>query len=126
MGKLAAAVMSAVVIVLLGSGCGGPPPALEVSYAGAAEGDSFRLVNASAEPWADVRVLVRGMRPDGVENECAVEEMNVWHPGDAVTLPRCGDEKTLVTIETRDQKGFFVVAAGKLYRKLGRREIPVS
>lgn len=126
MSKLAVVVASVVVIAFLGSGCGGPGPELKVSYPGGGDRTSFRLVNASGAEWTDVHVLVRGMRPDGIETECAEQRIELWGPGESQTLPRCGDEKTLISIETGGQRAFFVLGGGILFLKIGRKEIPIS
>jgi len=126
MGRLTVVGIAVALVAGALAGCGGPPPELEVSYRAGADKSSFGLVNASAEEWSDVQVLVRGLRPDGIESECAEKRIEAWSPGDAQTLPRCGDEKTLITIETGGQRAFFVLGGDTLYRKLGRREIPLK
>jgi hypothetical protein len=124
MARLSALVVSSVLTICAAlAGCGGAPPEIKVSFPGDDGGSTFELVNASGQDWQSVSAVIREMRPDGIEAECAAEQIAVWSAGDAQTFPRCQGEKTLVTIETGGQKAFFVLAEGKLYQKFGRREI---
>jgi hypothetical protein len=107
------------------AGCGGTPPEIKVSFSGNETPSSFELVNASSQDWTDVTVVVREIRPDGIEAAYATEQFAVWSAGVAQELPKCQGEKTLVTIETGGQMASFVFAEGKLFQKFGRREILV-
>ena len=107
------------------AGCGSQPPEITVSYPGQEDDSSFHLVNASDGEWTDVRVVLRAMRPDGIEEQCAQEHFPSWRPGSAQVLPKCPGEKMLITIETGGGQAFFVFAEGKLFRKIGRKEIPL-
>jgi hypothetical protein len=116
-------VLIAVVVIL--AGCGGAPPKLDLRYPGGETDAAFDLVNASDGTWSEVRVEVRAMRPDGVEAPCADERFPTWPAGAARALRKCPGEKLLVTLSVGGEQAHYVFAEGTLYRKLGRREIPV-
>jgi hypothetical protein len=122
----AGAVLLVITLSLVLTGCGGEPPEVKVSYQAGDDRSSFQLQNASGQEWSEVKVLFRRLRPDGIETECATRKYEEWPAGIWVKLPRCEGDRTLITIETGGQQAFFVLAGDKLYRKFGRREVPVN
>ena len=119
-----ASVAIAVAVIL--AGCGGPPPDLKLRYPGGETDAGFDLVNASQGAWSEVRLEVRAMRPDGIEETCAEKRFPTWPAGAAMTVPKCPGEKLLITVVVADEQAYYVFAEGTLYRKIGRREIPVE
>ena len=122
------AVLTALLLITVASliSCGGGAPEIKVSYPGGADDDGFELLNASDQEWSHVTVLIRRLRPDGIEAECAQRQIEAWQPGEAQLLPRCAGDKTLITIEAGDQKAYFVLAGETLYQKFGRRQVKLS
>jgi hypothetical protein len=112
--------VAAVALALVLAACGGGAE-ITVTLQEVGAGGSFGLVNRSPAGWSDVRVRVTG---DSGGGPCYDQVVSGWAPGELRTLPRCG-ERTLVSIEVGGQQAELVYANGKLYRKLGRREIPV-
>lgn len=109
-----------VAVVVLTVACGGPEP-VELGLDPGAPGEAFGLVNRTDSVWLQVRVRVTG---DGGAGACFDGVVDSWGPGETRGFPRCGD-RTLVALTVDGQEAFFVVGGGTLYRKLGRREIPV-
>lgn len=87
----------------------------------AAGADGFSVVNRSGDEWSDVQVRVTG---DAGGAPCLDRILLIWRPGEAQTMPRCGD-RTVVAVTVNGARVELVYANGKLSRKLGRREIPL-
>jgi hypothetical protein len=121
----AGAVLLVITLSLVLAGCGGKPLEVKVAYQ-AGDQSSFQLQNASGQEWPEVKVLLRRMRPDGIEAECATRQYEEWPAGTWVELPKCEGDRTLITIETGGQQAFFVLAGNELYQKFGRRQVPVK
>lgn len=115
-----APVATVVVLALLTMSCGGPTP-VELGLDPGAPGETFGLVNRTTSPWSQVSVRVTG---DGGAGACFDGVVATWGAGETQTFPRCGD-RSVVALTVDGQEAFFVVGGGTLYRKLGRREIPV-
>ena len=111
--------MAAVALGLALAACGGAE--ITVALQGGGGGESFGLVNRSPKGWSGVRVRVTG---DSGGGSCFDQVVPSWAPGEVRDLPRCGD-RTLVAIEVSGKQAELVYANGMLYRKLGRREVPV-
>jgi hypothetical protein len=101
--------------------CGGGGEEVELGLGPAGGADSFSLVNRSGDEWSDVQVRVTG---DSGGAACLDRILLIWRPGEAQTLPRCGD-RTVVAVTVSGARVELVFANGKLFRKLGRREIPI-
>jgi len=83
------------------------------------------LSNATGNTWSDVRMVVEAVEADGSATPCGADRIATWAPGQEQRTKACGD-KTRITLETGGASAQFVVADGRLFRKLGRKEIPVS
>ena len=107
-------------LALLATGCGGGG-GVELGLAPDPSPGAFALVNRTPDTWSEVRVRVTG---DDHAGPCHDAVLPRWPAGEARSFPRCGD-RTLVAVTVRGKETFFVVAGATLYRKLGRKEIPV-
>ncbi|HSN56380.1 MAG TPA: hypothetical protein VLT32_17060 [Candidatus Sulfomarinibacteraceae bacterium] len=96
---------------------------LTIGASPAADG-ALGVSNANDAAWADARLLVEAVESDGSTTVCAEETVASWRPGETVTVPVCGD-KLRLTLTTGGDTARFVWANGQLYRKLGRKEIPM-
>jgi hypothetical protein len=101
-------------------GCGGSEP-VEVGLDPGSSVETFGLVNLTRSPWSGVAVRVTG---DARATACFTGVVDSWGPGEVRSFPRCGD-RTLVALTVDGREALFVFGGGTLYRKLGRREIPV-
>ena len=112
--------------LILMVGCGGGDVG-ELEILVTADGDSLHVRNGSTSVWSDAHVVVQSRQEGegGKGRICADESFASWSPGEVKTLPACGD-KNLIEVEAGGQRGQFVFYNGTLYRKLGRKEIPIS
>jgi len=90
-----------------------------------AAGGGLDVSNANDTAWPDARLLVEAVESDGSTTTCLETAVGTWHPGDAVTVPVCGD-KLRLTVTTGGETARFSWANGQLYRKFGRKEIPID
>lgn len=116
-------------VVLLLAACGGPTTA-DLTVEVRAEGDPRRpsglaVVNSSEIAWSNVELLLEHTEADGSTSPCGVRTIASWAPGEEVRTPACG-ERTRLTIETAEASAIYVFAGGTLYRRLGRKEVPVA
>ncbi len=81
--------------------------------------------NATGQRWNDVRVVVEAVEADGSATPCSADRIATWEPAAEHRIPACG-AKTRITLSTGGASAQFVVVGGKLFRKLGRKEIPVA
>jgi hypothetical protein len=86
---------------------------------------TLRVSNANDAAWSDAHLLVEAVESDGSATVCAEKAAAGWRPGETVTVPVCGD-KLRLTLTTGGETARFVWANGQLYRKLGRKEIPMG
>lgn len=86
---------------------------------------TLEVTNANTAPWADARLLVESVESDNSRALCAERSMATWHPGEAVSVPICGD-KIRFTIITGGETARFSYANDQLFRLFGRKEVPVA
>ena len=87
--------------------------------------DWLEVSNANDTPWKDARLTVEKFESEGTTTPCGEERVERWEPGQAVRVPACGD-KVRFTLTTGDATARFSFFNGQLYRRLGRREVPIS
>jgi hypothetical protein len=80
--------------------------------------------NANAEAWSDARLLVETVESDNSTTVCAEEIVNTWLPGESISVPMCGD-KVRLTLFTGGEVARFSYVNGQLYRRIGRKEVPI-
>jgi hypothetical protein len=117
-GRIAAVVLATVAFV----GC----DSMELTIAAEpAPGGMLSISNANDAAWSDARLVVEAVESDGSTTICAEESMGRWQPGSAVTVPVCGD-KLRITLTADGETARFTWANGQLFRKFGRKEVPVA
>lgn len=109
-----------VALTLVTLACSSPEP-VELGLDPGSSAETFGLVNRTGSSWTQVGVRVTG---DGRAGACFDDVVATWGPGEVQSFPRCGD-RSVVALTVDGQEALFVVGGGALYRKLGRREIPV-
>ncbi len=117
----------AAAVALSSCGPGGAP---ELGIAVRTERDpggsqTLLVSNATGQTWNDVKVLVESVEADGSATPCGVDRIAIWDPAGEQRIHACGD-KTRITLSTGGASAQFVIVDGKLFRKLGRKEIPVA
>jgi hypothetical protein len=122
----AAAILAAAVVLASCGSSGAPELTISVRTEPGPAGQETLLVrNATGRVWTDVKVVVESVEVDGSATPCGADLIASWKPAEAHRIPSCG-EKTRITLETGGASAQFVVANGKLYRRLGRKEIPLA
>ena len=107
--------------------------------AGLAACDSMELTIAVTQPeqgWLEVvnsndRVLknallvIEAFESEGTTRPCGEENISRWKPGQAIRVPACA-EKVRLTLTVGAETARFSFAKGKVYRRIGRKEVPIS
>lgn len=81
--------------------------------------------NANSNEWVDAVLLVEAVETDNSTSPCAEHTAATWQPGAEVSIPACAP-KLRLTLTTGGETARFSWANGKLYRRFGRKEVPVS
>jgi hypothetical protein len=105
--------------------CAGAPTEVLISVT--AQGDALTVTNATDGAWEDAHLTVQSREEgEGRSGElCADDDVGTWHPGQSRVVPWCGD-KTLIRVDTAGGSGEFIWAKERLFRKIGRKEIPLG
>jgi hypothetical protein len=85
----------------------------------------LEVANANDRVWKDATLVVEAFESEGTTRPCGKENVSRWEPGKAIRVPECA-EKTRLTITTGGETARFSYFNGQLYRRLGRKEIPIS
>ncbi len=85
----------------------------------------LEVVNATDQVWKDARLVVEAFESEGATRPCGEEEVSRWQPGQAVRVPACA-EKTRFTLTTGGETARFSYTNGQVYRRIGRKEVPIS
>ena len=85
----------------------------------------LEVSNANDTTWEDARLTVEAFESEGTTTPCGEESVARWEPRQAVRVPACA-EKVRFTLTTGGETARFSYFNGQLYRRLGRREIPIS
>jgi hypothetical protein len=97
---------------------------LTIDVAQSAPG-SLEVSNANDADWTDARLLVETVETDNSTTVCFETTVASWSPGEAITIPACGN-KIRLTLTTGGETARFAYANGKLFRRFGRKEVPVN
>jgi hypothetical protein len=112
------AILAAIAVV----GC----DSMELTIAVEGESDgSLVVANATSEPWRDARLVVEAVERDNSTSVCADRTVTEWQPMATVTVPKCGD-KVRLTLTTGGETARFSYVNGQLFRRFGRKEVPVG
>jgi hypothetical protein len=84
----------------------------------------LEVANANDSAWKDVRLVIEASESEGTTRPCGEERVERWEPGKTIRVPACGD-KVRFTLTTGGETARFSFFNGKLYRRIGRKEIPV-
>jgi len=84
----------------------------------------LEVTNANDADWIDARFLVEAVESDNSTTPCAERAIDIWQPGDTVSVPICGD-KIRFTLTTGGGIARFSYSNGQLFRVFGRKEVPV-
>ena len=85
---------------------------------------TLEVANANDTEWIDARLVVEIVESDNSTTECMERTVGSWQPGDTVSVPICGN-KIRLTLTTGGETARFSYANGQLFRRFGRKEVPV-
>lgn len=86
---------------------------------------SLLVGNAGDSAWTDARLVVEEVETDNSTRTCFDTTVSSWAPGETVTVPACG-AKIRLTVTTGGETARFAYANGELFRRFGRKEVPVA
>jgi hypothetical protein len=90
-----------------------------------AEEGWLEVVNANDRVLDDASLLIEAFESEGATRTCGEINLQRWQPGQAVRVQVCA-EKMRFTLTTDGETARFSYANGQLYRRIGRKEIPIS
>jgi hypothetical protein len=85
----------------------------------------LEVANANDHIWNDARLVVEAFESEGTTRPCGEESVSRWEPGQAIRVPACA-EKVRFTLTTGGETARFSYSNGQLYRRIGRKEVPIS
>ncbi len=85
----------------------------------------LEVANASDRVWKDAHLVTEAFESEGATRLCGEESVARWEPGEAIRVPGCA-EKVRFTVTTGGEIARFSYSAGQLYRRIGRKEVPIS
>jgi hypothetical protein len=99
---------------------------MELTIAVSESADGWlEVANANDTVWTDAHLVVEAVESEGTTRPCVEEDMSRWEPGAAVRVPACG-EKIRLTLTTGSETARFSYSNGQLFRRIGRKEIPIT
>lgn len=87
--------------------------------------DSLLVSNANDSEWTDARLVVETVESDNSTTPCVERTVATWRPKETVTIPACGN-KIRLTLTVGAETARFAYANGQLFRRFGRKEVPVA
>ena len=90
-----------------------------------AEDGWLEVVNANDRELHDVTLVIEAFESEGATSPCGEERLARWQPGQVIRVRACA-EKTRFTLTTGGETARFSYVDGQLYRRIGRKEVPIS
>ncbi len=87
--------------------------------------NSLIVSNANNTEWIDAQLVVETVESDNSTAPCVDRTLGSWQPGETITIPACGN-KIRLTLITGGETARFVYSNGQLFRRFGRKEVPVA
>lgn len=97
---------------------------LTIGVTEATEGQ-LEVVNTNGRVLEDVRLLVEAFESEGATRTCDELTRARWGPNEGIRVPACAD-KVRLTLTTGGETARFSYSNGQLYRRIGRKEVPIS
>jgi hypothetical protein len=89
------------------------------------EEGSLEVVNSNERVLKDAHLVVEAFESEGATRPCAEETISRWQPGATIQVPECA-EKVRFTLTSGGETARFSYTKGQLYRRIGRKEVPIS
>ena len=84
----------------------------------------LEVSNANDDAWQDALLVVEAVESEGTTRPCDEESVSRWEPNQKIRVPACA-EKVRLTLTTGGETARFSYSNGQLYRRIGRKEIPI-
>lgn len=120
----AASILCIAMITSAGVGCLVDSVELTIAVRPADDG-MLEVSNANETTWKNAHLTIEAFVSEGTTTPCGEEDIARWEPGQAIRVPACA-EKVRFTLTTGGETARFTYFNGQLYRRLGRREIPIT
>jgi len=86
---------------------------------------TLKVSNANDTEWADALLVVESVESDNSTSLCGEHRVGTWQPGESISVGACGS-KIRLTLTTGGETARFSYANGQLFRRFGRKEVPVK
>jgi hypothetical protein len=85
----------------------------------------LEVVNSNDRVLKDAHLVVETFESAGAASLCDEKDIARWEPGQAIRVPACA-EKVRFTLTTGGETARFSYFDDKVYRRIGRKEIPIT
>jgi hypothetical protein len=85
----------------------------------------LEVINANDRVLKDTRLVIEAFESEGTTRPCGEESLARWEPGEAIRVRECAD-KIRFTLTADGETARFSYANGQVYRRIGRKEVPIS
>ena len=85
----------------------------------------LEVINSNDLVLKDAHLVVETFESAGATSLCDEKDVAHWKPGQAIRVPACA-EKVRFTLTTGGETARFSYFDGKVYRRIGRKEIPIT
>lgn len=109
-------------LILVGVGCDSMELTIGVEPG---DGSALKVSNANDTEWIDALLVVESVESDNSTALCAEHRVGAWQPGESIAVAACGS-KIRLTLTTGGETARFSYANGQLFRRFGRKEVPVK
>jgi hypothetical protein len=89
-----------------------------------AEDGWLEVVNSNDRVLKDAQLIIEAFESEGATRPCGEEVVSRWEPGQAIRVKACA-EKIRFTLTTGGETARFSYSMGRLYRRIGRKEVPI-
>jgi hypothetical protein len=84
----------------------------------------LEVINTNDRVLKDVRLVIEAFESEGATRPCGEESVKLWQPGQGIRVPACA-EKVRFTLTAGGETARFSFVNGQVYRRIGRKEIPL-
>ncbi len=88
------------------------------------EEEWLEVVNANNRALEDAHLVIEASESEGATRPCGEIDVPRWEPGREIRVKACG-EKIWLTLTTGGETARFSYSNGQLYRRIGRKEVPI-
>jgi len=85
----------------------------------------LEVINSNDRALTGAHLVVETFESAGATRLCVEENVARWEPGAAIRVPACA-EKVRFTLTAGGETARFSYFDGKVYRRIGRKEVPIS